>query len=93
MTRTISRTIRVRGKVQGVFFRQSTRQEALRLGLHGFVRNEPDRSVYIEVVGPGAAVEALIEWCHHGPQLARVATVEVAEGPEEAAFSSFEVRA
>ncbi|RMG59518.1 MAG: acylphosphatase [Bacteroidetes bacterium] len=69
--------IRVTGKVQGVFFRQSTQQEANRLGLAGFVRNEPDRSVYLEAEGAEAALQALIRWCHTGPPLARVEEVIV----------------
>lgn len=49
----------VRGRVQGVYFRASTRDEARRLGLTGWVRNEPDGSVRVLAEGPRAALEAL----------------------------------
>ena len=70
--------IRVTGLVQGVFYRQSTAQEATRLGLSGTVRNLPDGSVEVEAEGPRSAVEALVAWCRRGPPAARVAEVEVA---------------
>ncbi|RSK48496.1 acylphosphatase [Hymenobacter rigui] len=74
------RTIRVHGRVQGVFFRQSTQQEAYRLGLTGTVRNNPDDTVTIEAEGPLEALQQLEAWCHHGPPAARVDRVEVAAG-------------
>ncbi len=67
--------IRVRGKVQGVFFRASTRDVALGLNLRGFVRNEPDGSVYIEAEGPESALQQLLAWCRQGPPRARVTAV------------------
>jgi acylphosphatase len=69
--------ILVSGGVQGVFFRQSTVDEARRLGLAGFVRNLADGRVEAEAEGERAAVEALIRWCHRGPPAARVDAVEV----------------
>lgn len=71
------RIIRVFGHVQGVFFRQSARREALRLGLTGFARNEPDGSVTIDAQGAPAALDELVAWAHHGPAAARVDRVEV----------------
>jgi acylphosphatase len=71
------RVIRVFGHVQGVFFRQSARREALRLGLHGFARNEHDGSVIIDVQGAPAALDELVDWAHHGPAAATVDRVEV----------------
>ena len=72
--------IRVRGKVQGVFFRASTQKKAQELGLQGFVRNEPDGSVYIEAEGDAQALEQLTAWCKTGPERARVEHVETREG-------------
>jgi acylphosphatase len=72
------RTIRVHGLVQGVFFRASARQEAVRLGLAGFARNQPDGSVLIEVEGEADALDAFVAWCRHGPPRARVEKIEVA---------------
>lgn len=73
-------TIRVSGKVQGVFFRASTEKEAQKLKLSGIVRNELDGSVYIEAEGNETAIEQLIVWCRKGPERARVDKCEVTEG-------------
>lgn len=75
----IRRAATMRGLVQGVSFRWYTRQEADRLGLTGWVRNEPDGSVRLEAQGPEADVEALLAWVRHGPTHARVTAVEVEE--------------
>lgn len=72
--------ISVSGVVQGVFFRASTREQAQRLGLTGFVRNEPDGSVYSEVEGDADQVHKFIDWCKHGPPSAHVEKCEVSEG-------------
>jgi acylphosphatase len=77
------RTIRVSGRVQGVYFRASARREALRLGLTGFARNDPDGSVTIEIEGDEPALERFVAWCHEGPPRARVERVEVREGESE----------
>lgn len=69
--------IRVRGMVQGVWFRQSTADEARRLGLEGWVRNLADGSVEAEAQGERGRVEALVRWCHRGPPAARVEGVDV----------------
>ncbi len=69
--------IRVVGIVQGVWFRQSTVDEARRLGLRGMVRNLADGSVEAEAEGERAVVEQLVRWCHRGPPSARVDDVEV----------------
>ena len=82
------RIIRVFGHVQGVFFRQSARREAQRLGLQGFARNEPDGSVTIDVQGAPSALDELVAWSHHGPDAARVDRVEV-EHREPAQHSGF----
>ena len=67
--------IRVTGKVQGVFFRASVMDKALDLGLRGFVRNEPDGSVYIEAEGPEKQLNLLAEWCKTGSQFSKVEDV------------------
>ena len=68
----ITRRFLVMGKVQGVFFRQSTRLEANRLGLRGLARNLSDGSVEVVAQGGAAAVEALHQWLKRGPAHARV---------------------
>ncbi len=66
----------VSGRVQGVFFRGSAREEARRLGLNGFARNLPDGRVEVIAAGPEAAVETFRQWLHQGPPAARVDSVE-----------------
>lgn len=72
--------IRVRGRVQGVCFRESTRREAERLGVAGTVRNEPDGSVFIQAEGGEKPLEKLVAWCRTGPPAAEVTRLDVAEG-------------
>ncbi|WP_018872149.1 acylphosphatase [Thioalkalivibrio sp. ALJ16] len=69
----------VRGRVQGVFFRASTRDQARRRGLTGHARNQPDGSVEVLAVGPRVALDELEEWLAEGPGGARVDAVEADE--------------
>jgi acylphosphatase len=88
------RRFRIMGKVQGVYFRHSTRLEAERLALTGYARNLPDGSVEVAARGPAAAVEELHQWLHHGPKSARVAAVQEldsAPGDAAAAGERFEI--
>lgn len=62
----------IAGKVQGVFFRAATRQQALSLGLRGHAINLPDGSVEVVVAGDSDAIEQLADWLRHGPPMARV---------------------
>lgn len=71
--------ILVTGRVQGVFFRKSTLDQALRLGLKGYVMNLPDGRVLVEAGGEPAAIEVLISWCRQGPTGARVQNIQVNE--------------
>lgn len=73
-------SIKVSGRVQGVYYRASTHEEAQRLGLKGFVKNEPDGSVYIEAEGDDAVLNALVAWCKQGPPAAHVTNVEIQKG-------------
>lgn len=68
--------IKVFGRVQGVFFRHSTRREAEELGLSGFVRNEPDGSVYLEAEGEEEQIQKFLGWCRKGPLLAKVEKID-----------------
>lgn len=81
----------VSGRVQGVFFRDSTRQKAVETGVAGWVRNLPDGRVEAVFEGPREAVEAMLRWCARGPPLARVDDVESAAGEDEG-LVGFEVR-
>ncbi|WP_150307817.1 acylphosphatase [Planctomonas psychrotolerans] len=77
----IGRRAIVRGEVQGVGFRMNARERARELGVSGVARNLPDGSVEVLVEGDAAAVNAMLEWLQHGPQYARVDSVEVTEHP------------
>ena len=90
--RPIRRAVTVRGVVQGVSFRWYTRQEADRLGLTGWVRNAPDGTVRLEVQGPAAGVEALLDWARHGPPAARVAALDVEDRPLAGDEPDFTIR-
>jgi acylphosphatase len=72
-------TVRVTGRVQGVAFRWYAVQEAERLGVRGWIRNEPDESVAGHFEGAADAVDALVAWCGHGPSYASVRHVAVTE--------------
>lgn len=76
---TAARRIVVHGRVQGVFYRDTCRREANRLGVAGYVRNEPDGTVAAELEGPATAVEAMIVWAAVGPPYATVDRVDVEE--------------
>lgn len=67
----------VSGRVQGVWFRGATEEQAVRLGLAGWVRNLPDGSVEASFEGGGSEVDTAIEWCRTGPPSARVDDVTV----------------
>jgi len=84
------RRIQIYGKVQGVWFRASTRQKATELGLSGIVKNEIDGSVYVEVCGEEIVLDRFISWCRKGPELAQVKELKIAE-MEAKHFSGFEV--
>lgn len=71
--------VTVTGLVQGVFFRAEAHQQANRVGVAGWVRNEPDGSVAGHFEGDPEAVEAMVAWCRVGPRRARVDRVDVRE--------------
>jgi acylphosphatase len=90
----------VRGRVQGVWYRGSARDEARRLGLVGWARNRADGSVEILAQGEARALDRFVEWCREGPPLARVRSVDRTDEaiPDDASASElaelrdFEVR-
>lgn len=88
-THTITRHLRITGRVQGVYYRASMTEEATRLGLQGWVRNRQDGSVEALAQGPASAVQALIDWAHQGPRLARVDEVLVTAVEEGVSYSGF----
>lgn len=91
---TVARRARVRGRVQGVWFRASTAERAAEFGVRGHARNLADGSVEVVAVGPAAAVEALLAWLWDGPAMARVddVTVEELDAGSVGEFSGFATR-
>jgi acylphosphatase len=82
----------VMGRVQGVWFRANTMQEAKLLGVRGYARNMADGSVEIVAEGEAAAVDALISWAAEGPPLAVVRQVRVEDLDYDDEFSNFGIR-
>lgn len=80
----------ISGRVQGVWYRESMRQEAERLGVTGWARNLTDGRVEAIVCGSPEKIEALLAWAYVGPPLARVSRIETS--PAEGEHSSFEKR-
>lgn len=84
-------SITISGQVQGVFFRQSAKQKADRLGLTGLVRNEVDGTVYIEIEGDQENLKNFIAWCHQGPEYAKVDRLETHEAKDIKNFVNFTI--
>jgi acylphosphatase len=93
-SRTIGQVIRrrvtVHGRVQGVFFRDTTRRQASSRNVAGWARNTPEGTVEAVFEGEPEAVEAMVEFCRAGPRGARVERIEVAE-EEPQGLSGFQV--
>ena len=91
MTATSRKTIRllIHGRVQGVFFRDSMRIEAQRLGIAGWVRNRSDGAVEATVQGESAAVDAIVCWAHRGPPHARVERIDISS--DDGSYNGFEI--
>lgn len=83
-------SIKVTGKVQGVFYRQTTKETAIKLNIVGEVKNMPDGSVHIIATGSDEQLKDLIEWCRSGPKRAVVADV-IAEKIPFKSFTSFSI--
>ena len=81
----------VSGRVQGVYFRDSCRAEARRLGVGGWVRNRPDGTVEVVAEGPRGPVGELVAWCREGPARAHVTHVDITD-EEPAGEGPFRIR-
>jgi len=84
--------LKIQGRVQGVYYRASTVQEAQKLGLTGWVINCPDGSVEAVAEGAREKLDELIAWCHQGPTGARVTSVDVRWETPENSFYGFSIR-
>jgi len=81
----------IEGRVQGVWFRDSTRREALALGVSGWARNRQDGSVEAIAEGPEDQVNKLVSWCHQGPPHAKVSRVHETQEEWKGEFDSFDI--
>ena len=86
-----ARHVRVAGRVQGVYFRGWTKEQATRLNVFGWVRNDPDGSVEAHLEGEEGSVNWLVDLIGDGPPSARVANVRVRDAAVEG-YDSFDVR-
>lgn len=84
-------SIKITGRVQGVFFRVSAKEQADYLGISGFACNEPDGSVVVEAEGEEDALNRFLIWCREGPAGARVENMEITEGAMED-FDDFSIQ-
>ena len=89
-------TVRVRliieGKVQGVWFRDSTRRKAMEIGnIYGWVKNRPDGKVEVTAEGSEEKIDQFIQWCYQGPPHAHVTSIEKIEEPYTGESDSFDI--
>src|SRR5512135_48756 len=89
---TLRAQVIIHGLVQGVFFRASTRDEAVRLGVGGWVRNLSDGAVQALFEGEKKKVEEIIGWCNKGPSGARVSKVDIFREPYKGKYKHFDIR-
>ncbi|MDH7507062.1 MAG: acylphosphatase [Candidatus Thermoplasmatota archaeon] len=81
----------ISGRVQGVWFRASTKEKAEELGLTGWVRNTPDGNVEAIFEGEEEVVKKMLTWCHHGPPMAKVEDV-IVKKQKPIGFKEFSIR-
>lgn len=81
----------IEGRVQGVWFRDSTRRQAIGLGVCGWAKNRLDGSVEVLAEGPAERVKKLVTWCHKGPPAAGVTQVRETQEEWKGEFTSFDI--
>ena len=84
-----TKILKISGKVQGVYFRESLKKEAQRLGITGWVRNRRDGTVEALVQGEESPVREIIAWCHQGPPAAEVKEVLETDANHDSALAEF----
>ncbi|OGU20950.1 MAG: acylphosphatase [Hydrogenophilales bacterium RIFOXYD1_FULL_62_11] len=80
----------IHGRVQGVFFRESMRQQAVQLNIHGWTQNRDDGTVEAVIQGSAESVSKLLEWAQHGPPLAKVTRID--QDAASGDWLTFEIR-
>ncbi|MBD3288946.1 acylphosphatase [candidate division KSB1 bacterium] len=88
----VRKHVHIKGRVQGVWFRASTREQASSNNVHGWVQNNPRGDVEAVFEGEESDVERVIKWCHQGPSAAHVTDVSVVDEKYSGEFSTFSVR-
>jgi len=83
--------LKIHGRVQGVFYRDSARRRANKLGIVGFVKNESDGTVSIVAEGEEESLKKFIKWCYNGPILAKVTAVDVQWKQASGEFTKFSI--
>ncbi len=91
-TRKLRAHLTVSGRVQGVWFRASTVEQARRAGVSGWVRNRSDGGVEAVIEGERGAVMQVVGWCYRGPSAARVSSVDVKWEEPTGEFFGFNMR-
>jgi len=86
----VTRHLVIHGRVQGVFFRESMRQQAVQLNVNGWAKNRADGTVEAVIQGSAESVSKLLEWAQHGPPLAKVARIDQDAASGE--WLTFEIR-
>ncbi|HBU27668.1 TPA: acylphosphatase [Candidatus Uhrbacteria bacterium] len=81
--------VRIEGRVQGVGYRNSLKDMAVKLGIRGWVRNRGDGSVEVHMVGNTEALQSLLAWCQNGSPLASVSTIHATELDDVPNYSAF----
>lgn len=89
--KTKSLKIKVHGRVQGVGFRYSTVQAAVKIGVNGWVRNEWDGTVLIYCEGNSRSVDTFVAWCRKGPTLSHVVSLDITDVPFQGLYDSFKI--
>ena len=84
--------VKISGKVQGVYFRAHTEDQAEKLGLKGFVKNMPDGTVLATVEGTSEQLSAFVNWCKEGSPNSNVKNVEISYVENHENFNGFEIR-
>lgn len=92
MTDIIQVHVTIKGRVQGVFYRASTQNEAERLGIKGWVKNMPNGDVQAVFQSDPTLIEQILEWCWQGPPASRVDKIEKTGQNPQKIYTTFEVR-
>ncbi len=92
MAELVRANVVISGKVQGVFFRMETLEEARKTGVSGWVKNKQDGTVEAVFEGEKALVDSVIQWCRQGPPVSRVDNVDIEWEPYTGKFTGFSIR-